>query len=299
MMESRYTVHRSRALQAHKGRMRLAIAIIDSGNVTQLDEAIAWYRSNLNQSLFVVTEGEVDGRFEGYGDISVISFKSWATAGERINAVANECGANYFLITRSDLYLARFDGPRLFSKGTSRIAWASVIANCHKEVVPSVRIPRLDGRYVEVDSTFPAMEAEESVRTLYPVMGLGLYDRAAFQRLRGFDEAIESDYYQLLDWGLRAGFMGHRVLATSALLMQFIERESVIEDRTERAGVARFHTKALSLKKRKNGEMALSRPPRSGFDRQVWKDEVKRRLRWQAKEDLHSLVTGWEQGGGV
>ena len=87
-----------------------------------------------------------------------------------------------------------------------------------------------------VDSDFPLLDEARAVRTLYPVMGLGLYDRAVFQRLRGFDEKIESDYYQLVDWGIRSALIGHRVLASSALLMQFIDRESVIEDRSERAG---------------------------------------------------------------
>ncbi|HPZ15471.1 MAG TPA: hypothetical protein PLX25_02280 [Sphaerochaeta sp.] len=296
-MASKYTVHRSRLQRAQQGRVQLAIAILDHRRGPNLDEAIAWYRTNLNHSLFVVTEGEVETLVERYPEINFISFATWTTIGERINAVANECGANYFLITRSDLYLARFDGSRLFSTGYDRIAWAAVIANSHKEIVPSLRFPSLGGDPFGVDSDFPLLDEARAVRTLYPVMGLGLYDRAVFQRLRGFDEKIESDYYQLVDWGIRSALIGHRVLASSALLMQFIDRESVIEDRSERAGTNRCYTKALSFKKKKDGSITLQKPRRALFDREVWKGEVRSRLRWQVKEDLPSLVASWAKEG--
>lgn len=297
-MASKYTVHHSRQQQARQGRARLAIAILDhSRGGPGLDEAIEWYRTHLNHTIFVVTEGDVETRAERYPDLSFIIFKTWATIGERINAVANECGANYFLITRSDLYLVRFDGSRLFSKGINRIGWASVIANSHKEIIPSLRIPSMEEGLLQADSDFPLMDEARAARTLYPVMGLGLYDRAVFQRLRGFDEQIESDYFQLLDWGLRAALLGHWVIASSALLMQFIERESVIEDRTECPGALRCYTKALSFKKKSNGTITLQKPRRALLDRQVWREEVKSRLRWQAKEDLPSLIASWAKEG--
>ncbi len=294
-MASKYRVQHSRMPGERQGRAKFAVAILDHGTSAQLGEAIEWYRKNLNHSLFVVTEGEALA--EQYGDVSFIVFTTWATLGEKINAVANECMANYFLITRSDLYLVRFDGKRLFGHGTSRIAWASVVANSHKEIVPSLRIPHQEGDRIDAVSEFPLLDEERSVRTLYPLLGLALYDRAVFQRLRGFDERIESDYYQLLDWGLRAALMGHRVLSTSALLMQFIERESVIEDRSEKSGYLRCYTKALSYKKKRDGTIALKKPKRAYFERSVWKGEVKQRLRWQVKEDFPSLVAAWKQEG--
>ena len=292
-MASKYRVHHSPMPSERQGRAKFAVAIVDHGTSEQLGEAIEWYRANLNHNLFVVTGG--DAPIDEYDDVNFIVFTTWATLGEKINAVANECMANYFLITRSDLYLVRFDGQRLFAKGTSRIAWASVVANSHKEIVPSLRIPHMEGDRIEADSDFPLLDEERGGRTLYPLLGLGLYDRAVFQRLRGFDEHIESSYYQLLDWGLRAALMGHRVISTSALLMQFIERESVIEDRSEKRGYLRCYTKALSYKKKRDGTIELKKPKRAFFDRSVWKDEVKPRLRWQVKEDFPSLVASWKQ----
>ncbi len=295
-MASKYRVHHSRMPSERQGRAKFAVAIVDHGTSEQLGEAIEWYRANLNHNLFVVTGG--DAPIDEYDDVNFIVFTTWATLGEKINAVANECMANYFLITRSDLYLVRFDGKRLFSKGTSRIAWASVVANSHKEIVPSLRIPHMEGERIEAESDFPLLDEERGVRTLYPLLGLGLYDRAVFQRLRGFDERIESNYYQLLDWGLRAALMGHRVISTSALLMQFIERESVIEDRSEKRGYLRCYTKALSYKKKRDGTIALKKPKRAYFERSVWRDEVKQRLRWQVKEDFPSLVSSFKQEEG-
>ncbi len=296
-MADKYRVHHRRVPGERQGRAKFAVAILDHGTDEQLCEAIEWYRAHLNHALFVVTEGEA--ATERYPEVSFIVFTTWATLGEKINAVANECMANYFLITRSDLYLVRFDGRRLFARGISRIAWASVVANSHKEIVPSLRMPQMEGEHIEAGSDFPALDEERTVRTLYPLLGLALYDRAVFQRLRGFDERIESDYYQLLDWGLRAALMGHRVLSSSALLMQFIERESVIEDRSRKSGYLRCYTKALSYRKRRDGTIALKKPKRAFFERSVWKGEVKERLRWQVKEDFASLVASWPPEGGM
>ena len=86
-MASKYTVHRSRLQRAQQGRVQLAIAILDHRRGPNLDEAIAWYRTNLNHSLFVVTEGEVETLVERYPEINFISFATWTTIGERINAV--------------------------------------------------------------------------------------------------------------------------------------------------------------------------------------------------------------------
>ncbi len=292
-MASKYRVRHSRTQSEHQRRAKLAVAILDHGTEEQLAEALVWYRANLNHTLFVVTERGIDDLAQHCPDVSFIHFTTWATLGEKINAVANECGANYFLITRSDLYLARFDGQRLFAKGVSRIAWASVVANSHKEVVPSIRRPQSDGTRIDAESDFPILDEGRTTRTLYPLLGLAIYDRAVFQRIRGFDERIESDYYQLLDWGLRAAMTGHQVLATSALLMQFIERESVIEDRSEKSGYLRCYTKALSYKKKRDGTIALKKPKRAILERAVWNGEVKQRLRWQVKEDFASLVASW------
>lgn len=298
MSQSKYRVHHNVHLQASPRRAQLAVAILDVGNNELLVESLLWYTHSFDHALFVVTrEGnnDIESLADRFPSVRFLIFNRYASYGERINVVANECGANYFLVTRSDMLLIHFDGKQLFGPQNTHVAWASVIANVHKEIVPSVRIPHLGELGLDPQSMFPVMGEGLATRTLYPVMGLGLYNRALFQRLRGFDERIKGEFHQLLDWGIRIALMGHQVVTGKALLMQHIERESIIEDRTKREGHLRCSTKALSFAMSRKGKILLKRPKRQYFDRETWNVEVKHRLRWQVKSDFASLVATWQE----
>ncbi len=134
---------------------QLAIGILDTGTPEQLKESLDWYVQEMNYSLHVVTQ---EGRFDilamqqEYKDVTFLVFATHAFTGEKVNAVANECHANLFLIVRSDLLLVKFDGTFLFSamsEGEHPAAFAAVIANTNREIIPCLRIPlSLDGNWI-------------------------------------------------------------------------------------------------------------------------------------------------------
>lgn len=297
MRVANYRVQRSAYLNRKGASPQLSVAILDVGDAQELVQTLAWYHEHFNYCLFVVTRADqwdLDALMEQFPTVSYIIFERYATYGERVNAVANECGTNHFLISRSDVLLINFDGKRLFNAEKERVAVASSIANVHRELVPTIRTPAFIDTRIDPLSSFPA-QTKAYERTLYPVMGLALYDRALFQRIRGFDTAITSEYYQLLDWGIRAAMMGYSVLSSDALLMQFSERESVIEDRTDRPGYLRAYTKALGFKKTKSGSITPKRPPRKYFDREAWKIEVKQRIAHLIQYEYHALIASWNE----
>jgi len=302
-MTSNYRIYRrrldlgSRIHQLHSTE-QLAIGILDTGTPEQLEENLSWYVEHMNYALHVVTqEGRLDitAMQEAYKAVTFLVFPSSALTGEKINAVANECHTSYFLIVRSDLLLVRFDGAALFAlmaeKGAPA-ALASLIANMDKEIAPTLRSPHLEERRLEPRSHFPTEGAPGGENTLYPVMALGLYDRALFQRLRGFDEKIHSEYFQALDWGIRCYLLGHTIQATSHLLMQFADRQSIIEDRSESEGFKRCYTKALSIQQIKGKN--LIRKYKGFVDKEALSDEVKKRLLWLLKSDFFQLLEHWQ-----
>lgn len=276
---------------------QLAIGILDTGTSEQLQDALDWYVREMNYGLHVVTqEGRVDilELQQKYKDVTFLVFTTHVFTGEKINAVANECQTNLFLIVRSDLLLVRFDGSFLLSamgESDHPAAFTAVLANANREIVPCLRIPRLVGRQLDPESDFPSPEPEVVRSTLYPVYGLGLYDRALFQRLRGFDEEIHSEYWQALDWGIRCNLYGYRLSLNSNLLMQFPDRESIIEDRSEAQGFLRCYTKALSVKQ--VGGKNVARRYSGYVDREVYRLEVKKRMVWLQKLDFSTLVRQW------
>ncbi|MGE4583889.1 MAG: glycosyltransferase family 2 protein [Sphaerochaeta sp.] len=276
---------------------QLAVGLLDSGTPEQLTEALDWYVLSMNYSLHVVTQ---EGRFdiphmqERYKDVTFLVFTTHTFTGEKINAVANECRTNLFLIVRSDTLLVTFDGQQLFSamaESDHPSAICATLANAYREIVPCCRIPRLVDRNLDPDADFPRLEANESLPTLYPVMCLALYDRALFQRLRGFDENIHSEYWQALDFGIRCHLLGYTVEISNSLLLQFPDRESVIEDRSEAQGFERCYTKALSVQQ-VNGKN-IARKYKGYTDNEVYQTEVKKRMLWLQKLDFHQLCERW------
>ena len=170
-------------------------------------------------------------------------------------------------------------------------AFTAVVANAYREIIPCRRMPRMSGRHLDPDSGFPSLDRAVSLPSLYPFMCLGLYDRALFQRLRGFDEAIHSEYWQALDWGIRCHLLGYTVSINSALMVQFPDRESVIEDRSEAEGYLRCYTKALSVQQVNAKNVA--RKYKGFFDKEVYQTEVKKRMLWLQKLDFAELCARW------
>jgi len=276
----------------------LAVGLLDVGTPEQLERSLAWYVENLDYDIHVMTREDhvnINEIQERYPSVTFIVFTSRGFSGEKINAFASECKTNYFLIVRSDGDLIRFDGEKLFAmmeKQEHPAMVVPVLANSAKEIVPCVRIPKLKDGRIDHDCAFPNMLDDTKVDTLYPLVGLGLYDRALFQRLRGFDEQIHSEYWQALDWGIRCWEFGYPLYVCQTLLLQFPDRLSIIEDLTEMEGYRRCCTKALGVKQDISGKNT-ARKPRQDFDKDAFRNEVKTRLLWLVKQDYAHLVSCW------
>ncbi|MGH4038927.1 MAG: hypothetical protein ACRQFF_13915 [Sphaerochaeta sp.] len=283
--------------QLHRAE-QLAIGIIDSGSLDQLTTALDWYVANMNCCLHAVISserGDITSFQAKYPDVTFIVFPTFPTLGEMVNTIADECFTTYFLVVRSDMEIVRFEGAYLFSLLSSKEAPAALIpaiANSNKEIVPSMRAPNKVGNLIDPISYFPDMSSTESHQTLYPIRGIGLFDRALFQRIRSYDVEIESEYWQTLDLGLRYNLYGNTIGCTSAFIVRFPQSLSIIEDRSPVDSMDRVHTRALSVENI-NGKN-FARKFRGHFDRKVFNEEVKKRLSYIIKKDFKTLCEEWE-----
>lgn len=278
---------------------QFAVGILDFGTKDELEQTIDWYMENMNLSLHVLT---TEYRMEEYGiqakypEVTFIVFSADTTTGEFINAMANECYTDYFLIVRSDMELIVFDGEALLSIMAGKehpMVICPVMLSSDAMVMPTLRSPYLRGKEVDPQSFLPSIESDRDERTLYPVLGSGLYDRALFQRLRGYDTEIQSEYYQSIDLGTRAWLFGYSVKLTRSLTVRFPSRVSVIEDRSECAGMNRFYTKALSIK-RISGKNFVSKW-KPYVDRRVLQEEIKKKQINLQKIDFFTLIEKWDE----
>ena len=283
--------------QLHRSE-QLAIGIIDVGTLEQLMQALNWYSKNMNFCLHAVISaerGDIKSFKEEFPDVTFIVFPSITSFGECTNAFADECFTTFFMVVRSDVEIIRFEGAYLFdllNKKESPIAIVPAIANSNKEIIPSMRAPRLDGTLIDPVSYFPHIASTEVYQTLYPFYGIGLFDRAFFQRLRGFDTEVKSEYYQYLDFGLRCNLFGHIIGCTSAFIISFPDRLSIVEDRSPVEGLSKVHTRVLGVETI-NGKN-FAHKFRGHFDKKTFNDEVKNKITILIKKDFNTLVSTWK-----
>lgn len=288
--------------QLHRSE-QLAIGIIDVGTKEQLRACLNTYINEMNCCLHAIISserGDINTLQEEFPDVSFIVFNTIGYLGELINAVADECFTTYFMIVRSDMEVVRFDGAyilSLFHDLRSPGVIVPCIANSNKEIIPSMRSPRLVGTLIDPDSYFPVMTDTKMYQSLYPFKGVGFYDRALFQRLRGFDASIPSEYWQCLEFGLRCNQMGNTIGCTSSFIMSFPDRLSIIEDRSLCDAVDKIHTKSLGVETINGKNFAAKF--RGHFDRKTFNEEVKKRLPFLIKKDWTSLCSTWVYPEGI
>ena len=228
----------------------LAVGIMDTGTVEDLFATLDWFVGNFNYCLHVVSQSErfpVDEMQARYPDVTFIVFPKAPSLAERVNALADVCMTTYFLTMRSDTNLMNFDWKPIEAKMKAEDHPAMIcpwIFNKSNEEIPTLRAPHMRGKEVEPLSFMPSAKCHEN---LYPFLGIGLYDRALFQRLRGYDEEISGAYWQTLDFGVRCWLYGYPVYTMSDIAVLFYSKQFLIEDRSEQQGFERFYSKALSV----------------------------------------------------
>ncbi|MDR2182488.1 MAG: hypothetical protein LBN92_07410 [Treponema sp.] len=183
---------------------------------------------------------ELSGRFPF---VRFIFLRETLNAGQMINLAAAELSGGLFLAFWNDQKL--FNGITAAKMAEyfagKRLCTAPVIQNARFEALPTLTIPLYD-RYLKTVQETPEREGHA---TLFPFDWTGLYDRGRFIRLGGFDGAISTPYWQLMDFGFRAFLWGEEIRGTR--LFRFVyngEREA--EDFTTDASYRLFYLKNLA-----------------------------------------------------
>ncbi|MBR2281234.1 MAG: hypothetical protein IJ863_01275 [Spirochaetales bacterium] len=271
----------------------LAVGIMDTGTPEDLMETLDWFVGNFNYCLHVVSQNDrfnVDEMQNKYPDVTFIIFPKAPSLAERVNALADVCMTTYFLTMRSDTNLMNFDWKPLEAKMKEDEHPAMIcpwIFNKSNEKIPTIRAPHIQDKEVSPLSFMPSGGCHEN---LYPFLGIGLYDRALFQRLRGYDEEISGAYWQTLDFGVRCWLYGYPIYTMSDIAVLFYAKQFLIEDRTEQQGFERFYSKALSVHQVK-GRTYVRKGSR--MSSRVINEEVKPRIK-SYRTDFATLCENWK-----
>ncbi len=276
----------------------LAVGILDIGTQQELVSCIDWYVLNFNSCLHVITvEGndDIEQWRLRWPDVTWIAFKNHTLLAEKLGALADECYTTYFMVVRSDMELVHYD-RNLLARHAGRQPVPAVLSpllyNSQDELLPTLSAPCLEKKNMASLSFFPRKGKLSSQENFVPFLGLGMYERALFQRMRGFDSQIISDYWQCYDFAGRTWLCGYPFYVTPSFAFRFSTRISVVEERTEPLGINRMYTKLLGVQQIK-GKNFLN-PRMSRVEKDVLEDEVRTRLLLLYKQDFSMLVQGWK-----
>ncbi|MDR2521656.1 MAG: hypothetical protein LBC72_03765 [Spirochaetaceae bacterium] len=162
---------------------------------------------------------ELAGRFE---NVVFILLQKPASTGCKINIAAHEVKSPLFFVVWDDMRLSGINAERISSRllvpadgnacgiaGYKRLCTVPLVHyKADGRPIPTMNVPHAFKKTFE--SSFTTPDADD-FPTLYPYDAAGIYDRARFIALGGFDPAMDNPYWQYLDFGLRAWLWGEEI----------------------------------------------------------------------------------------
>jgi hypothetical protein len=152
------------------------------------------------------------------------------SAGELINIAVEEAKSKSVLVLWSDMKLLSSDisahvflrieergdlcaTPQLFSVGDIRL--------------PSLSAPAFDSKGFSV---IRDMNNNGETRVFLPLDFAGVYNRARFINMGGYDTTITNPYWQKADFAMRAAMWGERIVLNPALAVAYTQENNLIDD---------------------------------------------------------------------
>ncbi|MGI6466263.1 MAG: hypothetical protein ACOXZZ_01505 [Sphaerochaetaceae bacterium] len=274
-------------------QQNLSIGVVGVTDQVEAEKALKHYNKLADEIPIYFIGEENQFNYESlsakYPKVNYIMFNEVAPFALMANTFANECRTTYFLLSRSDVVFEKLSLEKaisLFKLETKSSCVVPSFKNKIDEVLPTLFVPYLNKETIE---PLPFSPTNQINQTLYPFFGVGLYERALFQRLRGFDQQIEGLWWQLLDFGIKSWLYGYPILNLNSMEAKFFSRQLVIEDRSATNTIKRSLTKALGVKK--VGSKFVVTRPKKYYDSVTFK-EIKQRLVLY-KTDLNELIDNW------
>jgi hypothetical protein len=125
-----------------------------------------------------------------------------------------------------------------------RLCTAPFIQNSRLETIPTLvaPLPLMQRKKLKTCCLTPT-RAESN--TLYPFDGVGIYDRARFIQMGGFDCSLKDNLWQLMDFGFRSYLWGEEISVSHTLKFSY-EGTPPSEDSSVSEDSLRFYLKNIA-----------------------------------------------------
>lgn len=240
-----------------------------------------------------------------YENLLFILTEEESNRGEMINIAIEEASGEFVMLLWDDLDIkGALISSLLFEKIAVReeLATTPLLSDSSSYTLPVQSIPVKRGQ-----DNFEIIQSEivhDISRTLFPYDYTALYHRKQFLEVGGFDGNLNSSFWQLADFGVRAALMGCNIVINSALKLSY-GSELPMYDLTKNRDYALFALKNLSLK-RSNGYSYLPFYSLFKFSQKrkkgIWesrseysaiKEWVKENS-YKFKLTLNEIIDGWD-----
>ena len=171
------------------------------------------------------------------------------SAGSQINLAATELLEDYFLVLRKDCVLDPLKVETLIGEtsvgGTRNLCVVPLMFDKKGAAVPIQSLVygrrELSNGVLRTKMAVPTAGS----RSLFPFEGIGVYNRELFVRLGGYDNSMPDEYWQLMDFGLRAYTWGETIRSTD--MVKIVRSAGLaVRDIVIGASYRRFYLKNLS-----------------------------------------------------
>ncbi len=179
-------------------------------------------------------------------NLRFLVLKDEVSIGEMINIGVSECLGDLVFVIWDDMIInSKTISYRVFEKISQdkRICTVPLLKSNDGELVPSLMTPLFNKELLKV---VPLME-NRTLKTLFPYMYVGIYNKDKFIRLGGYDIDIRNSYWQKLDFGLRANMWGESMHAHRSFNIAVGENGTDVEDITPDKDYRLYCLKNLSI----------------------------------------------------
>ncbi|MGL1891743.1 MAG: hypothetical protein OCD02_08950 [Spirochaetaceae bacterium] len=167
--------------------------------------------------------------------------------GEMINIGISECSSDNVFVIWDDMNInTKTISYRVFEKimEEKTICTVPLFSNSKDDIIPTLMTPLFHKELLKV----VPLENNKQLKTLFPFMFVGIYNKDKFIQLGGYDIDIKNSYWQKLDFGLRANLWGEKIKAHKAFTVKLRSDNTEIEDITPDQDYRLYSLKNISVK---------------------------------------------------
>ncbi|MBQ6905347.1 MAG: hypothetical protein IJQ27_04660 [Spirochaetia bacterium] len=189
-------------------------------------------------------------RHEAVPHVKTLITDTAVNPGEQINIGISAASYPFVVVIWNDMQLKTLFSPQFISEveDSGVVCSVPMLYSRHGDLIPSIPTPASSMRTVK---TIPMTAIETGTRALYPFDYAGIYNKKLFLHAGGYDNDINSSFWQKMDFGFRNWLWGERIVLNASLRIYYT-CDFQQDDQTIDQGYRRFYLHNLAVRIKDN-----------------------------------------------